>query len=238
MGGSRLNPLAAARNNAEWCDSLCRTHGMPGRFDADAWVNSHRTPRYYPDAVSLDPTVVAGSILERIDTTSPGCSIKDSFATLDLAPFGFQVVQVGEWIYRDSPTPRPTPSGDVRWIAIETAQQLAEWEAVWDVDDASDRLFLPALLEDPSVTVIGGRVDGAIVAGAIANRTGDELVGLSNVFTTQHDLDGAWSGALAYLDASDPGLAIVGWAAGRDLSVALRRGFRTAGALRIWLKEA
>jgi hypothetical protein len=228
---------AAARNNAEWCDTLCRTHGIHGRFDADAWVAPHRTPRYYPDAVSLDPAALAGSILQRIDTISPGCSIKDSFATLDLGPFGFEVAHEAEWIYRERPSSPISGPRDMTWIAIETPDELVAWEAAWDVDGHSQSLFRTALLRDPSVTVLGGYLDGAIVAGAIANRTGHELVGLSNVFTTDGDLDRAWSGSLAYLDTALPGLAIVGYESGGDLAVAIRRGFRPVGALRIWLKE-
>lgn len=200
-------------------------------------MDPHRTPRYYPDAVTLDPAVFAGSILGRIDTTSPGCSIKDSFATLDLGPFGFKVVHEAEWIYREPPSAQMIGPRDMTWIAIETADELAAWEAAWDVDGASDRLFRPVLLHDPSVTIIGGYVDGSIVAGAIANRTGQELVGLSNVFTKDGDLDRAWSGSIGFLDTALPGLAIVGYAAGADLSVALRRGFLSVGALRIWLQE-
>jgi hypothetical protein len=228
---------AAARNNAEWCDTLCRMHGIHGRFDADAWVAPRRTPRFYPDAVSLDPAALAGAILGRIDANSPGCSIKDSFATLDLSPFGFEVVHEAEWIHREPPSsPVGSPRG-MTWRAIQTADELMAWEAAWDVDGDSERLFRPALLRDSSVTVLGGYIDGAIVAGAIANRTGHELVGLSNVFTTDGDLDRAWSGSLAYLDTALPGLAIVGYESDDDLSLAIRRGFRSVGALRIWLKE-
>jgi hypothetical protein len=44
---------AAAHNNAEWCDGVCRAHGLPSQFHTDAWVNPHRTPPLYPDAVTL-----------------------------------------------------------------------------------------------------------------------------------------------------------------------------------------
>ena len=228
---------AAARNNAEWCDALCRTHGIRGRFDPDAWVAPQRTPRYYPDAVTLDPSAVAGSILGRIDTNSPGCSIKDSFATLDLGPFGFEVVHQAEWIYREPPSAPIRGSSDMTWMPIETADQLVAWESAWDVDGDSDQLFRPALLRNPSIKVLGGYVDRSIVAGAIANRTGEDLIGLSNVFATDGDRDQVWSGCLAYLDAAFSGMAIVGYEAGRELAVALRRGFHSVAALRIWMKE-
>ena len=131
---------AAARNNAEWCDIVCGAHGIPGRFEPDAWVAPTRTPRYYPDAVTLDPEAVARSILGRIDTSSPGCSVKDSFAALDLGPFGFEVMLEAEWIYREAPRRRIAGPRDLRWAAIETADELVAWEAAWDVDDDSLRL--------------------------------------------------------------------------------------------------
>ncbi len=137
---------AAARNNAEWCDTLCSTHGVAGdtRPRRLGEPTSHATQ--LPDAVTLDPAAVDGSILGRIDTTSPGCSIKDSFATLDLGPFGFEVVHEAESIYRDPPSSRITGPRDMRWTAIETADGLRAWEAAWDVDGDPDRLFRPALL--------------------------------------------------------------------------------------------
>ena len=226
---------AAARNNAEWCDALCRAHGIPGRFDRGAWVAPRRTPRYYPDAVTLDPAAVAESILGRIDT-SPGCSIKDSFANLDLGPFGFEVVHEAEWIYRQPPATPTSGSPDVTWLPIETADELEAWERAWDVDGDSDHLFRPALLRDPSIEFLGGHVGNSIVAGAIANRTGQDLIGLSNVFTTTGDLDFAWNGSLAYLDRAAAGLAILGYESGGALSIALRRGFHSVGRLRIWMK--
>ena len=208
-----------------------------GRFDPDAWVNQRRTPRSYPDAVTLDPAAVTGSILGRIDTASPGCSIKDSFATLDLGPFGFEVVHEAEWIYRAPPSFCIPGPWDMSWTAIETADELAAWEAAWDRDGTPGGLFRPALLSDPSITILGGHVDGSVVAGAITNRTGPKLVGLSNVFAGDEDLDRAWGGSLDHLDTTRPGSAIVGYASGADLAVALRRGFQSVGALRIWLKE-
>ena len=93
---------AAARDNAEsWVPPVPHTRHPQADQAADAWVHPQRTPRYYPDAVTLDPAAVAGSILGAVDAASPGCSIKDSFATLDLGPFGFRVIREAKWIYRD-----------------------------------------------------------------------------------------------------------------------------------------
>jgi hypothetical protein len=225
----------AARNNAEWCDILCRSHGVPGRFDPDAWVDPRRTPPYYPDAVTLEPSADGERILERIDTTTPGCSVKDSFATLDLSPSGFEVLHEAEWIRRQ---PRPAPTtddSDTTWGPLTTPTELGAWEAVWSGDGAPRGLFRAELLRDPSVTILAGVAGGSIVAGAVLNRTTD-VVGISNLFTRGGDLDGAWSGCLGYLEVASAGSAVVGYESGDELAAALRQGFESVGPLRIWLK--
>jgi hypothetical protein len=232
-GGSWIR--IAARNNAEWCDIVCRAHGVPGRFDADAWVNPQRTPPYYPDAVTLDPEAVGKRVIARIDTITPGGYVKDSFATLELAAFGFEIVHEAEWIRRE-PGPAPsTHDADVQWMPLEGEPELTAWETAWDAEGADLGLFVPALLREPSVEILAGTVDGSIVAGAIVNRTGD-VVGVSNLFSTLGDLDAAWSGCLAYLEVAHPGSAVVGYEAGEELAAARRQGFGSVGALRIWFE--
>src|SRR3954462_805415 len=100
--------MPAARNNAEWCDLVCRTHGIETAFSDRAWVALRRSPRSYPDAVTLSPLPSVGDVLSRIDT-SAGCSVKDSFATLDLAEDGFRVLFEAEWIHRPAAAPAPAP---------------------------------------------------------------------------------------------------------------------------------
>lgn len=236
LNGDGSSIRVAAHNNAEWCDTLCRTHGVPGRFDPDAWVDPQRTPPYYPDAVTLDPAAEDDLILERVDTITPGCSIKDSFATLDLSSFGFEVVHEAEWIHREPRSAPNTSDTAMRWIALERQFELIAWEAAWDVEGALRGLFRPALLHEPSVKILGGYVEGSIVAGAIVNRTSD-VVGVSNVFTRIGDLDRAWSGCLDYLDRTFPGSAVVGYETGDELAAAHRQGFASVGPLRVWLKE-
>jgi hypothetical protein len=34
----------AARNNAEWCDLVCRTHAAVGTFGLHTWSTSVRSP--------------------------------------------------------------------------------------------------------------------------------------------------------------------------------------------------
>jgi hypothetical protein len=79
--------VAAVQNNACWCDIVCRSHGLPTVLSEQVWIAPEGSPPLYPDAVTLAPRLAADFVLRRIDT-SPGCSVKDSLADLDLSPHG------------------------------------------------------------------------------------------------------------------------------------------------------
>ncbi|RSM71260.1 hypothetical protein DL991_36900 [Amycolatopsis sp. WAC 01375] len=96
----RAGVADAAWVNARWCDVVCRT----GTFTAHVWKSAHRTPPLYPDAVTLTPDVTVSEVLDGIDT-SPGCSVKDSFACLDLSQAGFEVLFEATWITRTAQVP-------------------------------------------------------------------------------------------------------------------------------------
>src|SRR4051794_19758091 len=119
----------AAVNNAEWCDVVCRTHGLETAFDHDAWTCRTRTPPYYPDAVTLVPEPSVPELLTRIDAFA-GCSIKDSFASLDLATYGFRVLLDAEWIVRAPAVRRPT-APTLGWEVVRDGAAFAEWEGAW-----------------------------------------------------------------------------------------------------------
>jgi hypothetical protein len=211
-----LKIAAAVGNNIEWCEAMCRAHGIAGGADDDAWVWPVRTPPYYPDAVTLRPSVSAAALLARIDA-GPGCSIKDSFATLDVP--GFEVIIEASWMYRPA-----GPARGAEWSTV-IASDLPEWERAWGEPLG---LFVPALLAE--VQFLAARSGGRIVAGAILNRSGD-VVGISNVF------GGDRAGAVATATRLYPGLALVGYAAGNDLAAARRQGFDVIGPLRVWMRR-
>jgi hypothetical protein len=118
-----------AESNAEWCDLVVRTHGGYGVFAVDAWTSPNRTPRLFPDAVTLLPSSPIPDLLSRVDATS-GCTIKDSFASLELATSGFRVLFDAQWItspaYPDKAWRIPA-----HWARITDAQNLGLWEAAW-----------------------------------------------------------------------------------------------------------
>jgi RimJ/RimL family protein N-acetyltransferase len=219
---------AAARNNADWCDAFCRAHGISGRFDDDAWWSAERTPPLYPDAVTLVPGVDAGSILARIDA-GPGCSIKDSFADLELAGEGFEVLFRAQWLRLEAAVGR-----DEAWSWIPTAEELSKWEAAWGGDEPG---FFPAsLLADETVVFLARYEADQLVAGAVANR-GATVVGLSNVFEVNGDLESAYRGAAGAVREPWGPISVVGYESGAALEAARRAGFAGIGELAVWVRR-
>jgi hypothetical protein len=224
---------AAARNNAEWCDSVCRLHGQAGTYHDGGWTVPKRSPPLYPDAVTLDPSASIDAILAAIDT-SPGCSLKDSFACLDLASEGFHVLFEAQWISREADAPSPETSAGMHWERVRDPAVLVRWERAWNRYDIPPGLFHPSLLDEDAVMVMAGYRGEAIVAGAISSRSAT-VASLTNVFSTVGDLDAAWCGSVAAVAALVGDVPLVGYERGDDLEAAQRYGFALLGPLRVWI---
>ncbi|MFJ6211925.1 hypothetical protein ACIQGZ_01070 [Streptomyces sp. NPDC092296] len=224
---------AAARNNAEWCAAMSRSHGLAGEFGTHAWAAPSRTPLYYPDAVTLVPGADRAALVSRIDTVAPGASVKDSFADLDLTEAGFQMLFEAQWIHR--PASAPAPVSDLAWDVAGDPDMLHAWALAWDDGDGNADLFRPELLDDPATFVLVGQsADGRVVTGAVASRS-DQAVGISNVFALDGGPDAAWPVVLDAVTWLFPTLPVVGYEQGDALAAAVRHGFEPVGPLRIWL---
>ncbi|MFI8290066.1 hypothetical protein EAO71_13280 [Streptomyces sp. ms191] len=226
----------AVRNNAEWCEAMCRAHGRPGTFAPRVWTNALRTPTYYPDAVTLTADAGVRDVLDGIDRGAPGASVKDSFARLDLAAEGFLLLFEAEWIHRPAGLPAPAADGaaGLRWSPVRTPADLADWALSWSGGDAEEAaLFRPELLADPATTIVAGhRPDGAIAGGAVLSDSGP-VTGVSNLFAVDGtDPAEAWAGCLGL---ADPGRPVVGYESGDDLAPAHAAGFSSFAPLRVWL---
>ncbi|GGS82631.1 hypothetical protein GCM10010222_25060 [Streptomyces tanashiensis] len=222
----------AVRNNVEWVQAMCRSHGLTGTFGPRAWTSAARTPLYYPDAVTLTADAEVADILAGIDRTTPGASVKDSFARLDLAAEGFRLLFEAQWIHRPVGLPAPAATGD--WRPVRTAEELAAWALAWSGDDADDaELFGPELLADPATTIVAGyAADGRILGGAVLSAS-DRVTGLSNLFATgDTDPSVTWAGALAAAPADRP---LVGYEPAHRMPAARDAGFEELGPLRVWL---
>jgi hypothetical protein len=229
---------AAARNNADWCASVCRSHGIPNTFRETAWRSARRTPPYYPDAVTLHPDVVPGDFLSEVDTATPGCSIKDSFAGLDLTSDGFVELFTAQWIHRPAGIPARTATPTLHTERVSTAAQLRDWQAAWHGDDGTLDVFRPALLDDPSVLVLALHNGEDLCGGVVLNRSFG-TVGLSNLFAVDSsDIAAAWSSAITTAANHFPDLPLVGYEHGDDLAHPLANGFTAVGPLRIWLHRS
>jgi hypothetical protein len=232
----------ATYNNAVWCDTICRSHNVPGKFHEDFWVCPQQTPTYYPNLVTLSPTTSLDpqqSTLAAIlgENKEYGVSVKDSFAVLDLTPAGFRQLFQAQWIFHEATTGNvPPETSDLCWELIGSIEKLQQWEEAWaQTDSLSSRLFLPTLLDDADIGFVAGYKDQQIVAGAIANRT-EGAVGISNVFTPEQNAEQYWLGLLNQITIHYPTLPIVGYEQDESLATALRVGFTKLGPLTVWIK--
>lgn len=215
-----------ARNNAEWCDTVCRAHGITGTFGDEAWTSTQRTPPLYPDAVTLRPDVEVDALLDRIDP-SPGCSIKDSFCDVDLSPAGFIVLLSGWWVYYEPGVRRASS-----WTTVADLPGFRAWEWEWIAHGGAPDVLLPALIGSPGVTVMADVRQGEVVAGAIANRS-DAVVGMTNNFTRD---DKSWDGCRDAIVARYPDVTIVAYESQDELAFAQRSGFEPVAPLRVWVR--
>jgi len=235
----------AARNNAIWCDTICRAHGAAGEFHADLWFNRNPVPRFYPNVVTLSNQRPAAAQLAHVQELVAAIlpdhwAIKDSFAELDLAALAFQLFFEATWIWRapSAPLPKAHDHG-IQWVRLQDEAQLAQWESAWSRNPANNsstqqpRLFLPALLADPNVAFIAAYQGREMIAGAIANHT-DTVVGLSNLFAPAADSESFWAGCAATAQATFPGYPLVGYESGLDLARAEAVGFEKLQTLRVW----
>jgi hypothetical protein len=205
---------AAVRNNADWCDAVCRSHGIATARADGWWFSLSPSPTYYPDAVTLSTDALT---LPEVLAGRSSCSVKDSFAALDLVPYGFEVLFDARWIHHE-----PVAGAAGGWRTVTTAEELTGWTAAH-----GDAPALGAeLLDDPDVRLLS---TADLRIGLVANRS-RAVVGLSNVFGDA----AAWTEPAAVGDWF-PGLPLVGWEHGEGLEAAASAGWDDVGRLRVWL---
>lgn len=208
----------AAANNADWCDAVCRSHGIATVRGDTWWFSLTPSPTYYPDGVTLSPDAV--DLPDVVAGRSP-CSVKDSFAALDLAPYGFEVLFDARWIRHG-----PIEGALGGWRSIGTPEELTGWtSAHGDVPALGT-----ALLGEADVRLLAAP---GLRSGLVANRS-HSVVGVSNVFGDATP----WSDGAAAVGGCFPGLPLVGWEHGQGLEAALAAGWEDVGPLRVWLRGA
>ena len=211
--------VAAALNNARWCDAVCRAHGHAGRFLPHMWVNAATVPRFYPNAVTL---AVGETALEEQRSTVeilqksnlPGrWSVKDSFHTLDLSRRGFDLLFEASWIR--GAVPGEGPSSDI----------------VWSREDKGGE-GLP--FDDPGFALFRGRRGFKVVAGFMLYQA-EDVVGVSNVVAEAADAPAVWRSLTVLAAQTFPRMPLVGYESGRELKAAVKAGFEAGDKLRVWV---
>jgi hypothetical protein len=239
----------AARNNARWCDTVCRAHGSAGEFGAGYWLHRRAGPPFYPNLVTCRGDVDTGRVLDEIHALRAAAlpipwGVKDSFCALDLTQHGFELLFEARWLCCDVAASVPVPSAAARlltWSTVADAAHLAAWERGWSLANAivqaPVRQFPDSLLADRELRFIAGYRDSALVAGAILNRSEAE-VGVSNTFTADPGRAIPWPDLIHQARRAFGSLPIVGYEQGSNVAHACRAGFDDVGALRVWLAAA
>ncbi|MBB3590030.1 hypothetical protein FHX08_000374 [Rhizobium sp. BK529] len=229
---------AAIRNNAFWCDAVCKAQGSPGEFTSTLWFHRRDTPPFYPDVITLTETdgEAVEAIVTVINSEKRDWAVKDSYSALDLAPLGFTMLFEAEWIGMWRPTLTPSP---FTWKRMENAADLARWEAEWAKANGpvTQTIFTEPLLHNPEIAFLLGFEHDQPVGGGILNHHGG-VVGHSNLFAGGGRVEAIRRGMIAQAAELYPGEPLVGYERGDDLDEALRTGFELLGPLRVWLKEA
>ena len=231
----------AARNNAAWCDAVCRAHGKPGEFCDSHWLTWAAAPPYFPNVVTLDSALgPALAAVRALDQARPSAtiSVKDSFGVLPLERVGFRMLLTAEWIHRPAELGRPRErSLPDRWFRVDSEPALSAWEAAWGESLGQPRVFLPALLARSELAILARLGSGgAIAAGVVANRT-ENAVGLSNLFGGGEDSLSVRAACIEAATAAFPGLPLVGYEAAQALAESRALGFVSVGPLRVWVKD-
>jgi hypothetical protein len=232
----------AARNNAEWCDFVCCSHGAPGEFYDNIWINRHTTPRFYPNAVTLSSSQSTSQyeiIGALIKIGIPGdWAVKDSFDTLDLASGGFHELMRGEWIHRPTSEIPEIRIPGISWQKIEEVADLRAWENAWRGNSQEESsIFMPRLLEEERIAFIAAFQGNRIVAGCIANRSEDG-VGISNIFLQNETPSEFRAGSVVEVFRWSAGLPLMGSESGNDLVAMRSLGFESVGRLKVWLRQS
>jgi hypothetical protein len=227
------------RNNAEFCDQICRSHGLPGVFEHSLWIQEKPGPPFYPNIITLtrDDVLEQTAAIAALRAKNPDIAIKDSFNTLDLSESGLRRLFDAEWIWMTPEPSRHVASQPERWSRIDTAADLVRWQTAWrgEAPPLNSPIFLPTLLDDTSITFLAGWHGETIVAGCVLNRDKSGIVGLSNLFATEPGHDRLIAAAVDHATDFAQGSMLVGYESGDDLTRMRACGFHSAGTLRVWV---
>ena len=233
--------LAALENNVHWYDALCEAHAVPGERHAAYWINRGTVPPYMSNFITLRDGTHAKVQLAALQTlldSGAGCGVKDAFQCLDLGALGLQALFHATWIFRPASSPPAEDDRELVWSVARTPDDLETWERTWRGTNPDARghtaIFRPSLLHNPDFRFLVGERDGKPVATAALNRSGN-AVGLSNVFSETESAARLFPGCVRLACSLFPGLPLVGYERGAELTAATAAGFESVHGLTVWV---
>jgi hypothetical protein len=225
---------AAIRNNAEWCDAVVNGgHDGATAFTPTHWLNRALSPPFYPNLITLTPdgTAEQRAAIEAV-TFEEEWGVKDSFATLDLAPLGFELLFDAVWLWRAAREDETAAAG---WSRATNAVKLAVWEQGFSAGEEPLHLFRPPLLKDPDIAFFATWQKEAATQGFAANRHAG-VTAISNAFTAAREVAFV-KDVVATASAFAKGTPLVCYMPQSETAPWRAEGFEIIGSLRIWLKN-
>lgn len=221
----------AVQNNIAWCATVCELYGVAPITEGSLWGTLAPAPPFYPDLITAAGGATTADVRQWLAGRDIN-SLKDSYANLDMAPLGFQILFEARWITHDPSPASQADADEPTWTIVASERELAQWTAASDMP----HLMKPELLQRRDVKVFMRERDGE-VSGFIAN-VGAGAVGISNVFSTAAAIShhALWSSIAASASAHYPGLPFVGYEHGETLEAALQAGWTALGPLRVWIR--
>jgi GNAT superfamily N-acetyltransferase len=163
----------------------------------------------------------------------------DAWSTLDLAPHGFRPTVREPWFVRPPAPIDPVIPPDLEIVRVQTPREVAEFElaSIRGFGDeagtvARGSVHPAAILADPRMTMLTGRVAGRAVAAAMSYRL-DHVVGIYGVATLASARGRGYASALT-ASLVDPALPASLSPSPAAESLYRRLGFAGVGELTMW----
>jgi GNAT superfamily N-acetyltransferase len=210
------------------------------------WYSTNPNPGIYHSAITLRDGREAPAVLRELSalvaSRRPLHSLCDSWASLGGLEFmGMGHSEAGEWYVRRPAALRAAAVPTA--LAIEkvtTPAALREFEVTsllgfgTQVPQVPFRIHAPAILVDPNMHVLAGRVGGRMVSAAMAY-VSDGLVGIFGVATLPEFRRRGYGGALTRAAiAVAPGLPSMLQPSRMAAAMYHRLGFRSVGQFTNW----
>jgi Acetyltransferase (GNAT) family len=229
-GAVALSADAAAAWHAAWLTAL----GLRSERRDGVWRALDPPPFIYWTAITLSPDVPVSAVADARGT------ICDAWSSLDLGGSGFREHMREPWFVRPpGPLAPEDAPAELDVVRVSTPAEVEEFELVsargfGSEDDSIEpgAIHPPAILADPRMTMLTGRVEGRAVAAAMSYRT-DAAVGIYGVTTVASARGRGFASALtrALIDPVLPATLSPSPEAER---LYRRLGFGSVGELRMW----